>query len=151
MLECAPGQAAIVDLVMLTIGEASERTGVSIDTLRYYERAGLMPEVGRDPGGRRNYTDDDCGWITFVRRLRATAMPVNEIAAYTALVRDETGSAADRRDVLVRHRERVCGAIAELHDALSILDRKIEHYDAAERGIDVGCSDEPVNSVRLVD
>ena len=135
----------------LSIGEASDRTGVSIDTLRYYERVGLTPPVARTASGQRSYSADDCGWITFVRRLRATAMPVGEIAEYTALVRNDDGTPRERRDVLVRHRERVRDAIAELDGALTILDRKIEHYEAAERGIDLDCSEQPVNTIRLVD
>lgn len=135
----------------LSIGEASERTGVSIDTLRYYERAGLMPDVARTSSGQRAYSADDCGWIVFIRRLRATAMPVGEIAEYAALVRNDEGSTAQRRNVLVRHRERVRVAIAELDGALSILDRKIEHYEAAERGIDLDCSEQPVSTIRLVE
>jgi DNA-binding transcriptional MerR regulator len=134
-----------------SIGEVSERTGVSVDTLRYYERVELMPEVARNAGGQRVYSTDDVGWITFVRRLRATAMPVSEIARYTALVRNDVGTPAERREVLVQHRRRVEQAMSELADALAVLDRKIEHYEAAERGVDVDCSDEPVSGVRLVE
>ncbi len=137
--------------VQLSIGEASERTGVSIDTLRYYERAELMPAVARTPSGQRVYSADDCGWIVFIRRLRATAMPVSEIAEYTALVRNDDGTPAQRREVLIRHRERVRDAIAELDGALSILDRKIEHYEAAEQGIDLDCSEQAVTTIRLVE
>lgn len=136
---------------LLSIGEVSERMGVSIDTLRYYERAGLMPEVARDSSGRRVFTADDLGWITFVRRLRATAMPVTEIARYTSLVRRDEGTPDERRAVLLQHRARVERAMDDLVAALAVLDRKIEHYDAAERGIDVDCSIDPVSSVRLID
>ena len=132
------------------IGEVSERTGVSVDTLRYYERAGLMPNVARDASGRRTYSSEDCGWISFIRRLRATAMPVNEIARYTSLVRNDEGTPAERRQVLVQHRQRVQDAMTELGGALDILDRKIEHYQAAERGLSVDCSDESVSGIRLV-
>lgn len=134
-----------------SIGEVADRTGLSVDTLRYYEKAGLLAGVARTHAGRRVYSDDDCGWILFVRRLRATAMPVGEIAEYARLVREGAGSVPERRRVLEAHRERVRRARDELADALSVLDRKIEHYEAAERGIDVGCSDDPVSSVRLVD
>ena len=133
-----------------SIGRTAERTGVSVDTLRYYEKAGLMPDIVRTRAGQREYSHDDCGWILFVRRLRATAMPVSEIAQYTALVREDTGTAGQRRAILEAHRNRVRDARTELDDALTILDRKIEHYAAAEQGIDVGCSDEPVNTVRLI-
>ncbi|MBW8171954.1 MerR family transcriptional regulator [Ornithinimicrobium sp. Arc0846-15] len=133
-----------------SISEAAERTGVAIDTLRYYEKAGLMPDIGRTHAGQREYSLDDCGWILFVRRLRATAMPVSEIARYAALVRDDTGTIGARRAILETHRNRVRDARAELEHALTILDRKIEHYAAAEHGIDVGCSDATVNTVRLI-
>ncbi|MEP1125877.1 MAG: MerR family transcriptional regulator [Ilumatobacter sp.] len=136
---------------MFSIGEVSCRTGVSIDTLRYYERAGLMPEVARGASGQRRYSDDDCGWITFIRRLRATAMPISEIARYTALVRNDEGTPEQRRTVLVRHRDRIRDAIDELHVALGVIDSKIEHYDAAERGVDLDCSQDAITSVRLVD
>lgn len=139
------------DTPTYSIGDVANRTGVSVDTLRYYEKAGLMPGVARNVSGRRVYSEDDCGWILFVRRLRATAMPISEIARYAELVRHDAGTPGQRRKVLMRHRDRVLEAQAELRAAVQILDRKIEHYDAAERGIDVGCSDLPVSSVRLVE
>lgn len=142
---------AVPDDARFSIGEVSDLTGLSIDTLRYYERAGLMPDVERDASGRRAYGADDFGWITFVRRLRATAMPVSEIARYTELVRNDEGTPAERREVLVEHRRRVQRAMNDLVDALAILDRKIEHYEAAERGVDLDCAPEAITSVRLVE
>jgi MerR family transcriptional regulator, aldehyde-responsive regulator len=132
-----------------SIGEVADRVGVSVDTLRYYEKAGLLNGVARSESGRRLYSDEDCGWILFVRRLRGTAMPVGEIAEYAKMVRDGVGTTSQRRRVLEAHRERVRLAHGELADALAVLDRKIEHYEAAEHGVDVGCSDDPISSVRL--
>jgi MerR family transcriptional regulator, aldehyde-responsive regulator len=132
-----------------SIGEVADRVGISVDTLRYYEKAGLLNGVARTESGRRLYSDDDCGWILFVRRLRGTAMPIGEIAQYAKMVRDGAGTTSERRRVLEAHRERVRRAHDELADALAVLDRKIEHYEAAEHGVDVGCSDDPVSSVRL--
>ncbi|MGH3738228.1 MAG: MerR family DNA-binding transcriptional regulator [Micromonosporaceae bacterium] len=60
----------------LSIAEASDRSGLSIDTLRYYERIGLLDPPARDSGGRRTYTEDDLGWLEFLMRLRTTAMPM---------------------------------------------------------------------------
>ncbi len=134
-----------------SIGEVADRTGVSIDTLRYYEKSGLLPGITRTGAGRRTYSEDDCGWILFVRRLRATAMPIGEIARYAVLVREGVGIPADRRAMLEAHRDRVSAARDELTEALTILDRKIEHYAAAEHGIDVGCPSDPVSTVRLID
>jgi DNA-binding transcriptional MerR regulator len=127
-----------------SIAEASAATGASPDTLRYYERAGILPTIRRTDGGQRSYTPDDLGWITFVRRLRATGMTMQRIAEYTTMVQDGDGTIADRRGIIEDHRATVAAAIEELADVLTVLDRKIEHYEAAERGVDVGCSEQPL-------
>jgi DNA-binding transcriptional MerR regulator len=75
-----------------SIGEVADRVGVSVDTLRYYEKAGLLNGVARTESGRRLYSDDDCGWILFVRRLRGTAMPIGEIAEYAKMVQMESAA-----------------------------------------------------------
>jgi len=127
-----------------SIAEASAATGTSADTLRYYEKAGIMPTIGRSDGGQRTYTPDDLGWITFVRRLRSTGMTMQSIAEYTTMVRDGDGTIADRRRMIEDHRATVAAAIKELGSVLNVFDRKIEHYEAAERGIDLGCSEQPL-------
>jgi len=127
-----------------SIAEASAATGASADTLRYYERAGIMPTIGRTDGRQRIYTPDDLGWITFVRRLRATGMTMQRIAEYTTMVRDGDGTIGDRRRMIQDHRATVEAAIEELASVLTVLDRKIQHYEAAEQGIDVGCSEQPL-------
>lgn len=131
----------------LTISQAADACGVSVDTLRYYEKAGALPRVGRTPSGQRAYTDDDLGWITFVRRLRATGMSMQRIATYAVMVREGQGTVADRRRLLVEHRVTVAAAITELSEALDVLDRKIAHYAAAEVGVDVGCGTRPLRHV----
>src|SRR5687768_9043033 len=119
--------------VALSIGEVSAATGVSIDTLRYYERAGLLPSIRRGTARQRLFTEGDLGWIVFVRRLRATGMTVAQIRAYIALARQGERTLGQRRRLLDVHRETVRAAIAELQDALGMLDRKLLHYEAAER------------------
>lgn len=127
-----------------TISETSAATGVSIDTLRYYERASVLPDIRRNTAGQRVYTTDDLGWIVFVRRLRATGMPIRQVREYTDMVRAGDGTVAERREVLEGHRQNVAAARDELTVALEVLDRKIAHYEAAERGVDVSCSVEPL-------
>lgn len=123
-----------------TISETSAATGVSVDTLRYYERASVLPNIRRSSAGQRVYNTDDLGWIVFVRRLRATGMPIRQVRAYTHMVRAGDGTVAERREVLEGHRQNVAAARDELTTALEVLDRKIAHYEAAERGVDVSCS-----------
>lgn len=127
-----------------SIAEASAATGATSDTLRYYEKAGIMPTIARTDGGQRSYTSDDLGWITFVRRLRATGITIQRIAEYTTMVRRGDGTITDRRRIIEDHRATVAGAIDELSSILAVLDRKIEHYEAAERGVDVDCGEEPL-------
>lgn len=123
------------------IAGAAAATGTTIDTLRFYERSGVMPPVARDSGGRRVYSDDDLGWIRFVRRLRATGMPLERVAEYTAMVRDGDGTIEQRRAMLEAHLDTVNTAIDELLGARSALEGKIAHYAAAERGEELSCDD----------
>ncbi len=127
-----------------SIAEASAATGATSDTLRYYERAGIMPPIRRSEGGQRSYSTDDLGWITFVRRLRATGMSIQHIARYTTMVRQGDGTITERRRFIEDHRATVAAAIDELTGVLGVLDRKIEHYEAAEQGIDFDCSEQPL-------
>lgn len=133
-----------VNADQFSIAEAGALTGTSSDTLRYYERAGVMPTIGRTHGGQRVYTSEDLGWITFVRRLRATGMTIQRIAEYTTMVRQGEGTITERRRIIEEHRATVAAAVAELTTVLGVLDRKIEHYEAAERGIDLDCSEKPL-------
>lgn len=124
-----------------SIAEAAAATSVSIDTLRFYERSGVMPPIERDAGGRRRYDDDDLGWIRFVRRLRATGMPLDRVAVYTRMVRDGDGTVSERKAMLEDHLLTVETAIDELLAAKRALDAKIAHYAAAERGEQLDCDD----------
>lgn len=130
-----------------SIAEAAAATGCSADTLRYYERAGVLPEIARADSGHRLFSDDDLGWVAFVRRLRATGMSMRRIEEYTSMVRAGEGTISERRQVLERHRATVAAAIDELSEALGVLDAKITHYEAAERGVDVGCAEVPLRYV----
>ncbi len=130
-----------------TIAEAARATDTSIDTLRYYERAGVLPEIARSNGGQRIYSDDDLGWIAFVRRLRATGMSMRRIAEYTSMVRVGEGTVAERRRMLEDHRATVAAAIDELREVLGVLDTKITHYAATEQGTDLCCPEVPLRHV----
>ncbi len=135
------------DQQLSTIAEASATTGVTIDTLRYYERAGVLPDIARTEGGQRVYTEDDLGWVVFVRRLRATGMPMRRIADYAAMVRAGEGTVGERRQLLAEHRETVASAIEELTTALTVLDDKIAHYVAVEHGAALDCDTVPLRHV----
>ncbi|GGS92740.1 MerR family transcriptional regulator [Planobispora rosea] len=116
----------------ITIQEASRVSGLSTHTLRYYERIGLIHEVGRDSGGRRSYTRPDLDWLDFLTKLRTTGMPIAEMCRYAELRRRGPATAAERRRMLEIHRARVLERIAQLSEDLSILDYKIDLYHAME-------------------
>ncbi|HEX7737827.1 MAG TPA: MerR family transcriptional regulator [Ktedonobacteraceae bacterium] len=115
----------------LTIQQMAQVTGLSAHTLRYYERAGLMQQrVERDhSSGYRAYTRRDVNWIRFIKRLRATGMPIRDVQHYTELLRqgDETTSA--RMELLRKHRQRVEQHLSEVEQHLSAINYKIALYE----------------------
>ncbi|GGM53770.1 MerR family transcriptional regulator [Micromonospora sonchi] len=119
----------------LSIGEVAERTGLSVHTLRFYEREGILVNpVGRDPGGRRVYHEDDVGWLTVCVILRGSGMPLPAIRRYTELVRAGGGTEAERLVLLREHRERVVDQIDQLRKCLDLVNFKVGVYeDAVDR------------------
>ncbi|GAA2876662.1 MerR family transcriptional regulator [Streptosporangium fragile] len=116
----------------MTIQEASRKSGLSAHTLRYYERIGLIHEVGRDAGGHRSYTAPDLDWLDFLTKLRATGMPIADMCRYAELRRQGPETVAERRRMLETHRERVRAQIAQLTGDLEVLDYKIDLYKTQE-------------------
>ncbi|HEY3710389.1 MAG TPA: MerR family transcriptional regulator [Amycolatopsis sp.] len=116
-----------------SIAEAARRSGLSIDTLRYYERIKLLDPPARDGAGRRAYSDDDLNWLGFLTKLRLTGMPIKSMREYASLRRHGVASAGRRKAILVEQRQSVADRIAELQGCLDILDYKISHYDQIDR------------------
>ncbi len=112
------------------IGELALRTGRTVHAIRWYETQGLVPGVVRDEGGRRLYGELHVGWLDLMERLRRTGMTIAEMRAYTALALQGKTTLQQRRDMLAAHRARVMQTIAEWKRALSLVDRKIDFYDA---------------------
>ena len=113
----------------LTIAEAAEATGLSADTLRYYERDGLLLQpVPRSASGHRRYTEQDLGWIEMVTRLRKTGMPIRDIRRYATLVRGGDGNELARLELLRTHREHVLAELAEVTAHLAAIEAKIDGY-----------------------
>ncbi|MEU9036785.1 MerR family transcriptional regulator [Streptomyces sp. NPDC048352] len=111
-----------------TISEVEARTGLTQHTLRWYERIGLMPHVDRSHSGQRRFSDKDLGWLAFVGKLRATGMSVADMVRYAELVREGEHTVDERRELLERTRREVRARLAELTDALGVLDLKISMY-----------------------
>jgi DNA-binding transcriptional MerR regulator len=113
----------------LTISAVAEATGLSVHTLRYYEQAGLMlTPVHRASSTHRRYSETDVAWVVFLGRLRSTGMPIRAIEEYVELVRRGESSVLERLELLVAHRERVLGELAETQASLAAIDYKITRY-----------------------
>lgn len=119
-----------------SIAQASAASGLSVDTLRYYERIGLVDPPARDAAGRRRYDDADLGWLEFLMRMRTTGMPLSQIGEYARLRGRGEAGAGERRAILERHRAALCAHISELQACLAVIDRKITTYEDVERDIE---------------
>jgi DNA-binding transcriptional MerR regulator len=124
----------------LSIAEAAHRAGVSVHTLRYYERAGLVvTPVDRTGGGQRRYHELDLKWIVVCTKLRATGMPIRSIRRYAELVAAGPGNERERLALMEAHAAEVRARLAEIQDNLALIDHKIDVY----RGrIDAGDADQ---------
>lgn len=112
----------------MKIGELAKRSGLTVHTLRYYERIGLLPPAARDLSGNRDYDESILRWIEFLGRLKTTDMPIRNMLRYTELRALGESTRSQRRELLAAHRDDVRMRIAELQTSLQILDAKIAAY-----------------------
>ncbi|MFC4125931.1 MerR family transcriptional regulator [Nocardia rhizosphaerae] len=112
-----------------SIGEVAELSGLSRDTLRWYERIGLMGYIGRDHTGNRRFTDRDLEWLALITRLRLTGMPVADMIRYAELVRAGEHTYPARLEMFRQTRSDVLDKIAELQQTVAVLDYKIALYE----------------------
>ncbi|MFI0368236.1 MerR family transcriptional regulator [Actinomadura sp. 1N219] len=109
-------------------GETAEKSGFSIDTLRYYEKIGLLSGIARNASGRRVFSDDDLQWLEMLRCLRGTGMPIAEMLRYSELARGGDETVQERLELLQEHDRRVEEQIAELRVRQEQIQWKIRLY-----------------------
>lgn len=114
----------------MTIAEVSKKYELSTDTLRYYERVGLIPPVPRTKSGIRDYNEESCGWVGFAKCMRDAGIPVEVLAKYVALVKEGDRTKADRIAILKEQRDLLARRIADMQETLKRLDHKIENYNS---------------------
>jgi DNA-binding transcriptional MerR regulator len=114
----------------LTIAEVASVTGLSADTLRYYEKEELIAPVSRSPNGQRRYATADLAWIEFLLRLRVTGMPIAGMRQFAELRRGGDATTAQRLALLRSHRAHLAERIRRLQDCGQALDEKIRHYES---------------------
>ena len=115
----------------MKIAEVSEHTGISSDTLRYYERIGLIWPVNRNASGIRDYTDLDLRRVEFIKCMRSAGLPVEVLIEYVGLVQQGDKTIEARKEILVEQRELLAARMKEMQKTLDILDHKIEVYENA--------------------
>ena len=113
----------------MMIAEVSKRYELSQDTLRYYERIGLIPNVNRNKSGIRDYTDEDCKWIEFVKCMRNAGLQIEVLTKYLDLFQQGDSTHEERKGLLVKQRDKLARKIDEMQETLERLNYKIENYD----------------------
>ena len=118
----------------MLIGTFAERVGLSVDTLRYYEKIGLMPPVDRMPSGRRNYSSDHVAWVEFLNLLKATGMGVRDMSRYVELRSKGLASLQDRQTLLIKHLEVVVAKRKKLEEMERVLREKTALFQSVLDG-----------------
>ena len=120
----------------MNISEASRSTGLTVDTIRFYEKAGMLPRAKRDGRGWRNFSAGDVEWLRNLQRLRATGMPLSDVKQFAALVHTQDintpGVAEQRLAILRRHQLRLADSQKELDECKAYLNHKINVYSTLE-------------------
>ena len=113
----------------MTIAQAAQAFGLTADTLRYYERAGLIPRVPRTSGRQRDYGPKELRWVEFIRCMRSAGVSIEALVEYVALFGQGANSIPARKALLVEQRRQIAERIGELQRALERLDRKLDGYE----------------------
>ena len=114
----------------MKISEASKHCGISPDTLRYYERIGLLPPINRSNSGIREYSDLDLRRIEFIKCMRSTGFPLETLIAYYRLVQQGDKTIETRKEMLLDQHEQLIKKMKEIQKTLDLVDHKLEVYDS---------------------
>ena len=115
----------------MKIAEVSEQCGLSSDTLRYYERIGLLPPVNRSESGIRDYDEIDLKRVEFIKCMRSAGLPIEVLIEYVRLVQQGDQTSEARKEILVEQRAQLAARMEEMQKTLDLLDYKIEVYEKA--------------------
>ena len=113
----------------MTIAEVSRKYDISADTLRYYERIGLIPPVPRTRGGLRDYGEESCGWIQLMKCMRAAGVQIEALIEYVDLFQPGDATLDARKALLVEQRDQLVSRMAEMQASLDLLNQKIDRYE----------------------
>jgi len=116
-----------------TIKDAADHTGLTVHTIRYYEKEGLLAFLPRDPQGRRTFGDADLDWLAYLTCLRLTGMPIATMRRITELQTAGDTTIPERRRILEAHRQDLVAKLDQIHSAMDRLDHKIAWYSKKEK------------------
>jgi len=113
----------------MTITEVSGKFDVSQDTLRYYERIGLLPRVNRNKSGIRDFTEENCRWVEFIKCMRSAGLPIEVLIEYVGLFQQGDETTEARKELLIEQRKQLIIRMEEMQKTLERLDFKITRYE----------------------
>ena len=118
----------------MTISEVSRKYNITADTIRYYEKDGLIPAVPRDKNGIRHFDENSCGWIEFIKCMRSAGLEIETLKRYVSLFRQGTKTVKERKILLEEQREKLLKKQEDIKATLDRLNYKIEKYEEIEKG-----------------
>lgn len=113
----------------MNIAEVATKFDLTQDTLRYYEKVGLIPGVNRTSGGIRDYHEEDCRWIEFIKCMREAGLPVDTLIAYVRMFQEGDNTIEERKALLVEQRDALAKRILDMQSTLDRLNMKIKRYE----------------------
>ena len=113
----------------MTITEVSRKYNLTADTLRYYERIGLIPPVNRNNSGVRYFTEEDCNWVKFIKCMRGAGLSIEVLIEYVKMFQEGNSTVKARKELLIEQRNQLADRIREMKETLDRLDKKIDGYE----------------------
>lgn len=112
----------------MKISEVSKKYDIPVDTLRYYEKAGLLPSVQKNSSGIRDYSETDCGWVEFIKCMRSAGLPIDVLKKYIDLFNQGDSTIEARRQILIDERKKLIEKRDAIQTTIDRLDYKIDVY-----------------------
>lgn len=113
----------------MTITEVSKQFDLTADTLRYYERIGLVPPVPRNKNGIRDYDENSCRWIQLMKCMRKAGVQIEALIEYAALFQKGNETVEARKRLLIEQRNQLIDKMEDIKESLRILNNKIDRYE----------------------
>ena len=127
----------------MTIAEVSKKYNLTQDTIRYYEKEGLIPTIPRTESGIRNFDEESCNWIEFIKCMRNAGLEIEVLKEYIKLFREGKSTVAKRKELLEKQREKLLQKQRNINETLERLNYKINLYDEIESGIRKDFTEKP--------